>query len=123
MKELEQKTLDAKTEMAIADALDEVRTRNARRERADVDAVDSGIEIAMNDEEADRAEREIEEEARRAFQSGTGEKIKRLVKDDDSVDKHEIATPALPAPTFQRQVKKKKDFSKALGIKKKPTLV
>jgi hypothetical protein len=26
-------------------------------------------------------------------------------------------------PTFQRQVKKKKDFSAALGIKKKPALV
>lgn len=123
MKELEQKTLDAKTEMAIADALDEVRTRNARRERADVDAVDSGIEIAMNDEEAERAEREIEEEAKRAFQSGTGEKIKRLVEDEDDLQDEKVATAALPAPTFQRQVKKKKDFSKALGIKKKPALV
>ena len=33
MKELEAKTLDAKTEMQIADALDEIRTRNARIER------------------------------------------------------------------------------------------
>ncbi|KAL8875362.1 MAG: hypothetical protein Q9192_009056, partial [Flavoplaca navasiana] len=34
MEELEAKVVDAKQEMAIADALDEIRTRNARNERA-----------------------------------------------------------------------------------------
>lgn len=126
MKELEKKTLDAKTEMAIADALDDVRTRNAQRERADLDRLDDGIEIDMNDEEAEKAEREIEEEARRAFQSGTGEKVKRLDEEEEAAvaaDKAAMPPPPVPPPTFQRQVKKKKDFSAALGIKKKPALV
>ncbi|KAF2483297.1 CWC16 protein [Neohortaea acidophila] len=126
MKELEQKTLDAKTEMAIADALDEVRTRNAQRERADVDILDRGIEIDMEAEEEAKVEKELEEEARRAFQSGTGEKVKRLgVEDGEGGDEDKLAMPPppVPAPTFQRQVKKKKDFSAALGIKKKPALV
>ena len=138
MKELEQKTMDAKTEMAIADALDDVRTRNAQRERADVDGAISGVATERKDEEAERMEREIGEQARLAFQSGTGEKVKRL-SDDDNGDgesgkstasgssKEASSMPPPPgptaAPTFQRQLKKKKDFSAALGIKKKPALV
>jgi hypothetical protein len=138
MKELEQKTLDAKTEMAIADALDEVRTRNAQRERADVDGAITSVATGEKDEEAERIEREIEEQARLAFQSGTGEKIKRLNEEDESngvdgkglvangaEDRAAMPPPPAPAPapTFQRQVKKKKDFSAALGIKKKPSLI
>ena len=137
MKELEQKTMDAKTEMAIADALDDVRTRNAQRERAGVDgAISSVAERSVIDEEAERLEREIEEQARLAFQSATGEKVKRLSEEDEvsgvesksaepngSVDRAAMPPPPVPAPTFQRQVKKKKDFSAALGIKKKASLV
>ena len=132
MKDLEKKTLDAKTEMAIADALDEVRTRNAQRERADVEDALTGVAVEKRDEEAERVEREIEEQARLAFQSGTGEKVRRLGKEEmEDQDAGEIvkkadkkaAMPPPPAPTFQRQVKKKKDFSAALGIKKKPALL
>ncbi|KAG1613807.1 hypothetical protein G6F44_013312 [Rhizopus delemar] len=39
MKALENRTLDSKREMEILDALDEIRTRNARSERIDVDEV------------------------------------------------------------------------------------
>ena len=136
MKELEQKTMDAKTEMAIADALDDVRTRNAQRERAGVDGAISGVaERSVKDEGAERLEREIEEQARLAFQSATGEKVKRLSEDEEvngvesktetntSADKVAMPPPPVPASTFQRQVKKKKDFSAALGIKKKASLV
>lgn len=130
MKELEKKTLDARTEMQIADALDEVRTRNAQRERAGVDGAISGVAAAAarerKDEEAERAEMEIEEQARLAFQSGTGEKVKRVVEEDgdDADGKAERDKATMPPPpTFQRQVKKKKDFGAALGIKKKPALV
>jgi len=141
MGELERKTEDARTEMAVADALDEVRVRNARRERVGDDDIlaGGGIEVDMDAEEALRAEREIEEEARRAFASGTGERVRRVSEDDEDdaegalnalgagrqVDKERDAMPPppLPAPTFQRQVKKKKDFSAALGIKKKAALV
>lgn len=122
--------MDAKTEMAIADALDDVRTRNAQRERADLDLLNGGIEVEMADEEAEKAEREIEEAARKAFQSGTGEKVKRLEEEEDDTDtavkiavtKNNMPPPPAP-PTFQRQIKKKKDFGAALGIKKKTSLV
>lgn len=66
MVELEAKTVDAKREMAVADALDEIRTRNARIARADRDGVEVVVTQAV-DEERERQEREDEEAARRAF--------------------------------------------------------
>ncbi|KAI0398193.1 DUF572-domain-containing protein [Xylariaceae sp. FL0594] len=71
MAELETKTVDAKREMAVADALDEIRTRNARVERAAADR-DGGLELGAAypaDTEAERQEREDAEAARRAFES------------------------------------------------------
>lgn len=135
MKELEKKTMDAKTEMAIADALDDVRMRNAQRERADPDG---GLTSVANvrDEEAERLEREMEEQARLAFHSGTGDRVRRLeeelIVEDEPIEarvengvgiaaQQSGQSPAVG--TFQRQTKKKKDFSAALGIKKKPALV
>lgn len=126
MKELEKKTLDAKTEMQIADALDEVRTRNAQRERSGVEGAMQGVAVEKKDEEAERIEKEIEEQAKKAFQSGTGEKVRRLGEEEngEKAGKEEQDKAAMPPPpTFQRQTKKKKDFSAALGIKKKPALV
>jgi len=132
MKELEAKTLDAKTEMAIADALDEIRSRNARNEAA-AKIGDMVTVMDVIDEERERQEREDEEAAKRAFQSATGEKIKRLAIED--IEEHaEIADevgpattvveePAFVVPTFKKTTKKKKDFGAALGIKKKPALV
>ncbi|KAI1500950.1 CWC16 protein [Biscogniauxia marginata] len=69
MVELEAKTVDAKREMAVADALDEIRTRNARVERAtDRDGLDVlGVAAPPADDEAERLEREDAERARRAF--------------------------------------------------------
>ncbi|TLS28964.1 hypothetical protein PpBr36_01611 [Pyricularia pennisetigena] len=66
MVELEAKTVDAKREMAVADALDEIRTRNARIARADRDGIEVVVAQAV-DEERERQEREDEEAARRAF--------------------------------------------------------
>lgn len=116
MVDLEKKTMDAKTEMQIADALDEVRTRNAARERADLDGVAAGVAAVQEerDLERERQEREDEEAARRAFQSGTGEKVQRI---EEEAEETKIATP--PVPAFTRQPKKKKDFAAGLGIKKK----
>jgi hypothetical protein len=133
MKDLEKKTMDAKTEMAVADALDDVRHRNAARERIGKEGGIAMVSAAVEkrDEEAERLEREIEEEARAAFQSGTGEKVRRLAEDlllDEPVveTKGEMAARERedkaampPPPTFARKTKKKKDFSAALGIKKK----
>lgn len=147
MANLETKVLDAKREMEIADALDEIRTRNARNERArvkgdgDVAAFALGGVVDKEEEERrerDRIEREDDEAAKRAFMK---------FKEDDNGDDHSslslvppddrgargggdaaIAADSAkmpPPPTFKREVKKKKDFSAALGIKKKkvPALV
>jgi hypothetical protein len=54
MKELEIKTLDAKTEMQIADALDEIRTRNAHNERT----AKEGAEVTMVDKIDNERERQ-----------------------------------------------------------------
>ncbi|KAF2436916.1 DUF572-domain-containing protein [Tothia fuscella] len=126
MEELEAKTHDAKTEMAIADALDELRSRNARNEGlnnvGEMVTVRDGV-----DEAKEREEREVAEEARRAFQTGDGEKIRRLNFEDEeleasattktSASEASLAMP--PPPTFKKVVKKKKDFGAALGLKKK----
>lgn len=129
MKELEAKTLDAKTEMQIADALDDIRTRNARIERGEKEGAEVTVQDRV-DEERERQEREDEEAARRAFAGIEGERVKRIVEDEDDVGvgsssaaaaREEMAPP--PVPTFKRTVKKKQDFGAKLGIKKKPSLV
>lgn len=153
MANLETKVLDAKREMEIADALDEIRTRNARNERArvkgDGDAAAFAFERAgvvdkeeEERRERERIEREDDEAAKTAFM-----KIKERHLHDDG-DEGFDNNPSLsfvpgdgrgeggirmssaytaiadsakmpPPPTFKREVKKKKDFSAALGIKKK----
>ncbi len=131
MEELEAKVLDAKQEMAIADALDEIRTRNARNERAGGKEVVDVVKEEM-DAERRRVEKEDEEMAKRAFTTEMGEKVRRL-SEGHGEPEATLATPAEkkdaglmpppPVPTFKRMVKKKKDFGAALGIKKKPALV
>lgn len=63
MEELEAKTVDAKREMAVADALDEIRTRNARLERADRDGLLGEALVARPLEADERRRREEEEDA------------------------------------------------------------
>ncbi|KAI1075286.1 DUF572-domain-containing protein [Whalleya microplaca] len=143
MVELEAKTVDAKREMAVADALDEIRTRNARLERADRDGLEVGVVPLPEDDDAERQEREDAEAARRAFEfarqvdSMTEEVLDDGFEDGSSssaaststATPEPIASPAkaekasMPPPSFKRVVKKKKDHSAALGIKKKPSLV
>lgn len=78
---LEGKVVDAKQEMAIADALDEIRTRNARISRAEGREAGEGeggaLEVAERgrremevEVERIRVEKEDEEAARRAFNRG-----------------------------------------------------
>lgn len=138
MKELEAKTVDAKTEMQIADALDEIRTRNARNERAGKEGAEVTVADRI-DEDREAQERADAEAARLAFLAATGEKVKRLVDEDGtdhggdsdittiaSSSSSGLSLPAnssMPPPTFKRTVKKKKDLGAALGIKKKPALV
>lgn len=152
MVELEAKTVDAKREMAVADALDEIRTRNARLERANQDGVEASVALPV-DTEAERQEREDAEAARKAFEFARQvDEMTEEVLDDDFDDtglslptipeagtsSSGSASPApqpaaatastsasptsadMPPPTFKRVVKRKKDHSALLGIKKKP---
>ncbi|KAI9676025.1 MAG: Pre-mRNA-splicing factor cwf16 [Caeruleum heppii] len=123
MAELEVKTLDAKREMAIADALDEIRTRNARIERGEGKEGVASVQDER-DEERERQEREDEEAAKRAFAmqdipEETTEAEETVTMEDVPKDE----APKAAAPSFKRVVKKKKDLSSALGIKKKVALV
>ena len=146
MEVLEGKVVDAKREMEIADALDEIRTRNARIQRAEgkgeVDNVLEQAERARLELELEkrRVEAEDEEAARRAFGReieideggedgvGTGMDMAEEGESGDGAPSKVRVTKGatvgnMPPPEFKRVVKKKKDFSAALGIKKKPALV
>ncbi|KAK0728166.1 CWC16 protein [Lasiosphaeria miniovina] len=155
MAELESKTADAKREMAVADALDEIRSRNARLERASRDGVEVEV-VVPEDEERRRQDEEDAAAARRAFAfARTQEKLEELILDDveeeddggpfaggpsslvspganSSTNGASGSTPVtstkpaastvstdMPPPSFKRQIKKKKDHSALLGIKKK----
>jgi hypothetical protein len=129
MQELETKTLDAKREMAVADALDEIRTRNARNERMGKDGVEVTVTRESIDEEKQRQEREDEEAARRAFMR-RHEAMEEILEDEpDDAGEGSSAAPsappitkeealAMPPPTFKRVVKKKKDHAAALGLRR-----
>ncbi|KAK0668916.1 CWC16 protein [Cercophora samala] len=148
MAELEQKTEDAKREMAVADALDEIRSRNARLEKAKSEGVDllEGVVNKETEEERERRRQEEEdaEAARRAFQfARRQEMLEEIVEEPEeevngsnggssssssSVVKSAVTaattttatdTTDMPPPSFKRVVKRKKDHSALLGIKKK----
>ncbi|KAF2842943.1 DUF572-domain-containing protein [Patellaria atrata CBS 101060] len=137
MQELEGKTLDARQEMLIADALDEIRTRNARIQRAEKEGKDAAAVVVADkiDEERDRQDKEDTEAAKRAFENlWDGDEIILDLEDvkEDDEEQHsdgkpeDAAKPAVqtaPVPTFKRAVKKKKDHAAALGIKKKAVVL
>ena len=134
MEQLEAKVVDAKREMDIADALDEIRTRNARIQRAEGKGeVDAALQIAeekrrRQEEEQRRVEEADAEEARRAFAKRSDSEIA------DSADglpsnETEVSQPKstskveMPPPSFRKTVRKKKEAGGILGIKKKASLV
>lgn len=153
MADLEAKNADTKREMAAADALDKIRQRNARISRSEKEGVDYADAIVRaEDEERARQEREDEAAAKRAFAAARSmggyadiaeEPIysgymPEIVEASASVFEDTQPSKATPdaaaaaatatvvtdsAPSFKRVVKRKKDHSALLGIKKKPSLV
>ncbi|KAI6782862.1 uncharacterized protein J7T54_002021 [Emericellopsis cladophorae] len=152
MAELEAKNEDAKREMAAADALDEIRQRNARIHRSEKEGMDFADTIVRaEDEERERLEAEDEAAAKAAFAArraqveidevpehleatsdassssapipGSDEALMPPPPAPAAVVKTPVEGAAATAPTFKRVVKKKKDHSAMLGIKKKPSLV
>ncbi|RFU79912.1 helix-turn-helix fis-type domain-containing [Trichoderma arundinaceum] len=153
MEDLEAKNADARREMAAADALDEIRQRNARIHRSEKEGTDFADTIVRaEDEERERQEREDDELAKRAFAAvkrpvnsaldGPGEteettsgsaQLSAAIGNDHTTEKATSALetsaaaasmpPPPPPPSFKRVVKKKKDHAALLGIKKKPSLV
>ncbi|KAJ5104399.1 hypothetical protein NUU61_001746 [Penicillium alfredii] len=135
MAELEEKMQDSKREMAIADALDEIRTRNARIERNEALGDEAALNQARDDvDEAQlRAEREDEEAARKAFMTTSGERVKRIVEDEEPAASAPAPVPESksaaqlqmppPSASFARVKRPKKPAVSSLGIKKKPSLI
>ncbi|KAI9898234.1 hypothetical protein N3K66_006594 [Trichothecium roseum] len=151
MADLEAKNVDARREMAAADALDEIRHRNARINRNEKDGMDYADAIVRpQDEVLARQEMEDEAAAKAAFaaakeRAAAGSPEIGSHHENDDADEGKPAPPpgtdealmppppkpvAAPAaeasssvPSFKRVVKKKKDHSALLGIKKKPSLV
>lgn len=118
MKELETKVIDAKTEMAIADALDEIRSRNARIAKAEQDGTTASVAPPPDDADARRQKQEEEdaEVARKAFANREMPDLGEEAIEEDMMDEPiEVAS----APVFSKKPKEKKDFGAALGIKKK----
>lgn len=144
MADLEAKNVDARREMAAADALDEIRQRNARINRSEKDGVDYVDSVVRpEDEERERQEREDTEAARRAFAT-TRSSLASVIEDieeedlaeDQRTDTEKMPPPPIaaasssagqsstgeaekPVPSFKRVARKKKDYSAMLGIKKK----
>ncbi|RMZ78717.1 hypothetical protein DV737_g3730, partial [Chaetothyriales sp. CBS 132003] len=117
MEELEQKMQDSKREMAIADALDEIRTRNARIERGERGAKEEDALAQVRDaavELREAQEREDDEAARRAFE---GPNVARVREEEateangqsraqDAPTSEGVA--ALAIPSFERLKKEAK---------------
>jgi len=89
MKALENRTMESKKEMDILDALDEIRTKNARTERLNIDEVNEKIlkRQQKTEEELLRLEEEeIDKIAKATFKTDDGENVKRIAEDVDDTD-------------------------------------
>jgi hypothetical protein len=116
MKDLESKVHDAKQEMAVSDALDEIRSRNARIEKAEKEGKRTDIEAAPVDDLRKKQEEEDADAARRAFEGrGLPDIDEEVVEDEMLAPNIEVA----PITVFVKKPKEKKNFGAALGIKKK----
>ncbi len=127
MEELEAKMEDSKREMQIADALDEIRTRNARIERGEKKGgkEDEALALVQDAEmqRREREDREIEEAARRAFERSNVEKAREEVAARvDGVDGKldEERQIMGPPPSFEKVKRFKKPLVPGLVKKAEP---
>ncbi|OZJ03160.1 hypothetical protein BZG36_03892 [Bifiguratus adelaidae] len=108
MKALENRTLDSKREMDILDALDEIRTRNARNERVDSEEILARFgesERAAIESQLAKEMNEDDELAKRIFGNGEGERVKRLLESEepDAVELAKITNgEEVTLPTFAK---------------------
>jgi hypothetical protein len=127
MEELEQRMLDSKREVQVADALDEIRIRNARIERGERGGKEEVALASVKDtieEERLRAEREDEEAARRAFAEAKAQQ--EQLDQGIEIDEEPVASmpdamsmPPPPPPTFERKKIVKKPVTPVLVKPKK----
>lgn len=118
MAELEDKMLDSKREMQIADALDEIRTRNARIERNETRGDEAAVATAQEkiDEEALRLAKE-EEEDREALRQEF--RAKKLAAQKAKLEA-ELAAPlpqSYPFEWFKRRKLPRRRPAGPLGLK------
>ncbi|KAJ5669886.1 Splicing factor YJU2 [Penicillium macrosclerotiorum] len=131
MAELEEKMQDSKREMAIADALDEIRTRNARIARSEMKGDEGALDLIHNELDEDKLQQDMEDEetARKAFMTASGERVKRIVDEEEPAPTGPSEAKPLPtqmpppSTSFARVKRPKKAGVSSLGIKKKPSLV
>lgn len=114
MKDLESKVHDAKQEMAVSDALDEIRSRNARIEKAEKEGKRTDIQAEPVNDLRKKQEEEDAQAARRAFEGRGLPDIGEEVMEEDIFD----ASIEVPIAVFAKKPKEKKDFCAVLGIKK-----
>lgn len=129
MKSLEDRTLDSKREMDILDALDEIRTRNARSERVDVDDVLNRFSAEDKDEISARMKKEEEEDAKQAkaiFESGDGKQVRKLKeKEPDAISLVKQGKAAMDIPSFKPAAilkKRKQENTNSVVVVKKKKL-
>ncbi|KAG0165310.1 hypothetical protein DFQ28_008971 [Apophysomyces sp. BC1034] len=131
MQALENRTLDSKREMDIMDALDEIRTRNARSERVSVEDVLDRFSVEDQEriqKQLTQEEDEIERQATAVFQSADGECVRKLNNEVEPdvlmLVNQSNAVKALPTfKSLVTQAKRKKNKEEAIGvvIKRKKT--
>ncbi|OUM66678.1 hypothetical protein PIROE2DRAFT_53538 [Piromyces sp. E2] len=122
MKALENRTLESKKEMDILDALDEIRTKNARTERLNIDEVNEKLMKRQQKTEEEllrMEEEEIDKIAKATFKTDDGDNVKRLAEDVDDAniksllkDKYNISSNSFHSTTSTSTT------TNSLGIKK-----
>lgn len=121
MEELEQKMQESKREMQIADALDEIRTRNARIERGEKGAKEEQA-LAVARAEADQArlreDAELDEAARLAFQRENVERAKFEEEQEVIGVQAQQQELTKAVPTFEKVVRPRK--ANGMSLVKKP---